>query len=177
MTPCAPQSYHLTLISEPELYFLLFLFFFFLNFPTGSMIICLPCCLGSNSSSQPRTGSPAPPQRALPPAPTWKCWWAKPMSTRSVWSCSGAACPVARLMLGQQNVAKPGASRMWKVTPAQQVKCALPHAVLASPHSSISFYTFFPSQVLQGELFELQKSARNQSLFSWFEYVHTLINF
>jgi len=29
MTPCAPQSYHLTLISEPELYFLLFLFFFF----------------------------------------------------------------------------------------------------------------------------------------------------
>lgn len=59
MTPFAPQSYRLPLISELELYFLL-LFFFFLkekkSFPTGRIIICLPCCFGSNSSFHPRAG-------------------------------------------------------------------------------------------------------------------------
>lgn len=67
MTPSAPQSYRLTLLSEPELY---------LkrkkqpttenqtqqqqkppNFPTGRVIIFLPCHFGSHSSSQPRAAS------------------------------------------------------------------------------------------------------------------------
>lgn len=48
------MSYHLPLISEPELYFLLFLCF--LNFPTGGIIICLPCLFSSNSASRPRAG-------------------------------------------------------------------------------------------------------------------------
>lgn len=67
MTPSAPQSYRLTLLSEPELY---------LkrkkqpttenqtqqqqkppNFPTGRVVICLPCHFGSHSSSQPRAAS------------------------------------------------------------------------------------------------------------------------
>lgn len=47
-----------------------------------------------------------------------------------------------------------GTSHMWKVTPAQEVNDALPNAVLGGLLSSISFHTFFPSYVLQGQLFD-----------------------
>lgn len=140
-----------------------FLFLFFkLSHWQDYRLPVLPLRLQLILTAKGRVSPSAPPQRALPLAPTWKC------SRHALCGAAQGAASGAGLVLGywegggSSSWSKLGASHMWKATPALEISCALP-CVQWSPLLHLFPY-FFPSNALHGELFESQKLSRKQSL-------------